>query len=198
MEDIDDYSTHITVGDGLEELRIVIEVSGAAFEVLRIEPPRHWVVPLLNFISTFPQRGPATDRHPLRDYHTSVVPGNLSNEIREAVFEVANKKNRLILFEFEERPGFVERLPVYEELEDDLREGRTRSAATAVVVGEVGSRAARELDDTFPSDVAALLSLATGAEVSAPSLEFRDQEGRLVRCVHYHLSPHLTWKGIAA
>jgi hypothetical protein len=135
-EDVGEYTPQITAGDGRDELRLVFELSGAAFDVVGAGPPEYWAVPLLNFVSAFPQNGPATDRHPLRIYQTPVVSANLSNEEQEAALEAANEKNGLILFEFEKRPGFVERLPDYAEREDDLRMGRTRSAATAVIVGE--------------------------------------------------------------
>jgi hypothetical protein len=83
----------------------------------------------------------------------------------------------------------VERLPDYEERKYDLREGRIRSVATAVIVGEVSNCDPQDLEDTFPSDIAVLLSLASGSEVSAPSLEFRDEEAQLVRRIHYRQSP---------
>lgn len=135
-EDVEEYGTHVTVGDSSDELRLVFELSGAAFDVVGSGSPKYWAVPLLNFVSTFSQKGPATERHPLRIYQTPVIPANRSNEEREVALAAANDKNGLILFEFGGRPGFVERLPDYAEREDDLRMGRTRHAATAVIVGE--------------------------------------------------------------
>ena len=139
-EDVGDYGPHVVVGDGKDGITLTFEPSGAAFDVVGAKEARYWAVPLLNFVSAFPQSGPATDRHPLRVYPTPVVPEDLTKEEYEAAFDAANQKNGLILFEFEGKPGFVERLPDYEEREDDLREGRMRSAATAVIVGEVGDR----------------------------------------------------------
>ena len=188
-EDVDGYEPHVSVGASQDGITLTFEPYGAAFDVVGADRPKYWVVPLLNFVSVFPQRSPDTDHHPLRIYQTPMVPDNLPEEGREAALEVANAKNELILFKFEGRPGFVERLPDYEEHKDELREGRTCSAATAVVVGEVGDCDPQELEDTFASDIASLLSLATGTEVTAPSLEFRDEEGRLVRRLHYRLSP---------
>jgi hypothetical protein len=189
-EDVDDYSHHEIIGDGRDELRLEFEPRfGSAFDIVGAGQPTYWALPLLNFVSRFPQRGPTTDRHPLRVYPTPVVPDDLPEEEREAAVDAANEHNRLILFEFAGRPGFVERLAGYEEREEALRQGSTRSAATAVVVGEIGDRDPQDLENSFPSDVAALLSLASGTEVSAPTIEFRDEEGRLVRRVHYHLSP---------
>ncbi|WP_156787724.1 hypothetical protein [Rubrobacter xylanophilus] len=188
-EDVEDYRTHVVVGGGKDGITLVFEPAGVAFDVVGAREPRYWAVPLLNFISTFPQNSPATDRHPLRVYPTPVVPDDLPPKERRAALEAANERNGMILFEFEGKPGFVERLPDYEEREKDLREGKKQSAATAVVVGEVGERDPKELEGEFPSDIAGLLSLASGSEVFAPSIEFRDEEGLLVRRVHYRLSP---------
>lgn len=118
-----------------------------------------------------------------------MVPEDLPADERAAAFEAANERNGLILFEFGDKPGFVERLPDYDKRENDLSEGKSRTAATAVIVGEVGDRSTADLEEDFPSDVAGLLGFATGSEVSAPSIEFRDAEGRLARRVHYRLSP---------
>lgn len=188
-EDAGDYAPQIVMGGGRDGITLVFEPSGAAFDVVGAREARYWAVPLLNFVSAFPQRTSVTDRHPLRIYPTPVVPADIPVDDREAALDAANERNGLILFEFEGKPGFVERLPDYDKREDDLREGRARTAATAVIVGEVGARDPRDLEDEFPADVAGLLGFATGSEVSAPSIEFRDEEGRLVRRVHYRLSP---------
>jgi hypothetical protein len=188
-EDDNYYGPHVIMGDGKDGIILTFERSRVAFDVVGAREPRYWAMPLLNFVSAFPQSSPATDRHPLRVYPTPVVPEYLPVGEREAALEAANEKNGLILFEFEGKPGFVERLPDYEEREHALKGGRTRSAATGVIVGEVGDREPTDLENEFPSDVAGLLGLATGSEVSAPGVEFRDEEGRLVRRVHYRLSP---------
>ncbi len=188
-EDVGDYGPHAVMGASKDGMTLTFEPSGAAFDVAGAGTPRYWAVPLLNFVSAFPQSSSAIDRHPLRVYPTPVVSEDLPADERQAALDAANQKNGLILFEFGGKPGFVERLPDYEEREDDLREGRIRSAATAVIVGEVGDWDLADLEDEFPSDVAGLLGFATGSEVSAPSIEFRDEEGRITRRVHYHLSP---------
>ena len=188
-EDVDDYGSHVVMGGDRDGITLTFEPSGAAFDVVGARKLRYWVVPLLNFVSAFSQSSPATHRHPLRIYPTPSVPEDLPTGEREAALEAANVKNALILFEFEGRPGFVERLPDYEECEDDLREGRAHSAATAVIVGELGNRDPGELEGEFPFDIAGILGFATGSEVSAPSIEFRDEDGRLARRVHYRLRP---------
>lgn len=187
--DIGDYSPDVVAGGDEDRITLTFEPSSVAFDVVGTKAPRYWVVPLLNFVSAFPQSSSSLDRHPLRLYPTPIVPENLPENERAVALEAADEKNELILFEFEGRQGFVERVPDYEERKNDLREGKTRTAATAVIVGEIGSRDPREMEDTFPSDVASLLSFATGVEVSAPSLEFRDEDGRLARRVHYRLNP---------
>ena len=126
------------MGGGEDGITLVFEPSGAAFDVVGAGEPQYWAISLVNFISAFPQSSPATDRHPLRLYPTPLIPEDLPADEREPAFEAANERNGLILFEFGGKPGFVERLPDYDKCENDLREGKSRTAATAVIVGEVG------------------------------------------------------------
>jgi hypothetical protein len=143
-EDVEDYGLQIVMGEGRDGITLAFEPSGAAFDVVGAGEPRYRAVTLLNYVSAFPQSSPATDRHPLRLYPTPVVPEDLPADERGAALDAANERNGLILFESGGKPGFVERLPDYEKREDDLREGKARTAATAVIVGEVGDRSTAE------------------------------------------------------
>jgi len=84
-EDVDDYSPHVIIDGGRDELRLVFEPHfGPAFDVVGAGQPMYWALPLLNFVSRFRQRSPTTDRHPLRMYATPIVPDDLPEEERES------------------------------------------------------------------------------------------------------------------
>ena len=142
------------------------------------------------------------DRHPLRIFPTPQVPDEITHVTRgpgedevarDAILalQAANSKNYLIGFEFCGAPGFVERLPDYEDRQDDLIAGRERILPTAVMVGEVGLNRAGTLPDLerwmHPQDILMLLTLASGTEVGASWIELRDAQGRLVRRFHRQL-----------
>ena len=135
----------------------------------------YWVIPLSNFVSKFVIRHPELDRHPLRIYPTPIIPNDLSeSDLRRATLK-ANAKNRLIIFQFDNQPGFIEPLPDFNERKNQLLSGQQRNAITAVMVGEVGHNSIDfdDLESWFPFDFLNLLSLATGIEVGAPWIEFR-------------------------
>jgi hypothetical protein len=152
--------------------------------------PRYWVIPLSNFLSRFVSRHPAFDRHPLRFYPTPVVPEGLEEMDAFIATHNANLKNRLITFEFMGTGGFIEPMPDYDEREKNLTEGRERHSITAVMVGEVGSNSIEQanLKAWFPDDFLRLLSILTGTPVGAPWIEFRNDQGELLRRIHVKLN----------
>lgn len=110
----------------------------------------------------------------------------------------AHSKNHLIVFEFAEGLGFVERLSDYEVTNELLLEGKERCKPTAVMVGPTGSGPVESFERMrhwFPFDVLSLLTLATGTEVGCPWVEFRDDEGRLVCRFHRYLGVRPFRKG---
>ena len=152
--------------------------------------PRYWVIPLSNFLSRFVSNHPSLDRHPLRFYPTPIVPEGLEEMDALIATHNANLRNRLITFEFMGTGGFIEPTPDYDEREKSLTEGRERHSITAVMVGEVGSNSIEQADlkAWFPDDFLRLLSVVTGTPVGAPWIEFRNDQGELVRRVHIKLN----------
>jgi len=152
--------------------------------------PMYWVIPLSNFLSRFLTRHPSLDRHPLRIYPTPIIPDGLTEEDAFIATHNANLKNHLITFEFMGTPGFIEPLPDYDLREKSLTEGCERQSITAMMVGEVASHSIEQagLKEWFPDDFLRLLSLVTGSPVGAPWIEFRNDQGELVRRVHVKLN----------
>lgn len=149
----------------------------------------YWVLPLQNCIAGFGYRGScpeSLERHPLRIYPTPEIPPGLNEDQRARAMLYANLMNNLIVFELNGALGFIEKLPDSKEQEAALQLRQTHRALTAVMVGPVRSDAtARETPEIgVPIDYLYLLGFATGIEVGAPWLEFRDSAGRLVRRHH--------------
>jgi hypothetical protein len=159
------------------------------FDVVNAAAPCYWVLPLSNLISGFQQSHPGLDRHPLRIYQTPVVPVGLSGTDLLNAGLVANRHNRLIVFEFGSQPAFIEPLADYQDRKGDLEKGRERNLITSVMVGDVGGRLVdfSDLANWPPLNFLPLLGIVTGSEIGSPWIELRDAQGKLVRRIHYQL-----------
>jgi len=158
----------------------------AQYEVTAPRLPKYWVLPLSNFLSEFCRRHPALDRHPLRIYPTPEIRQSVSENNRFLAEIKANEKNRLIIFEFNDTPGFIEALPDYEDRKSRLEEGKEKSLINALMVGELHSDSLTwlDLEQWFPFKLLDILSFVTGTHVGASWIEFRDEFGGLVRRFH--------------
>jgi hypothetical protein len=156
------------------------------FECRGAPPAKYWVMPLMNFLSGFCQGPNVVDRHPLRIFPTPAIPQGLTGTELWQASSYANSRNGVIVFTFNGSPAFIEPLADYDERERKLNGGSVKALATAIVVGQVGdnSSEAISLKSWFPYDLLRVLGFATGAEVGALWIEFRDESGRLVRRIH--------------
>lgn len=202
-QDVSGHGASVVYGgsaDGVESLTFDVFLS--RFDAEGAGHPKYWVLPLINFVSEWRQRRADLDRHPLRIFPTPEVPDEITcvpyapdgEEAANRAFSAlyaANSRNRLVIFEFEGAPGFVERLPDYGDRKEDLLAGRELILPTAVMVGEVGPNPNNTLTELGqwmrPDDLLMLLTLATGTEVGATWIELRDHQGRLVRRFHRRL-----------
>lgn len=153
---------------------------------------KYWVFPLINFAShllkfiPFPYNKHILDPHPLRVYPTKPVPEDLPHDEYMFALRIANQHNCLITFEFDGKLGFIERLSSYHEREKKLLNGEAAYLTTAVMIGEIGGNSTHfpEVKEWLPLDYLHLLSLASGALVGLPWIEFRDASGALVSRIH--------------
>jgi hypothetical protein len=179
-----------------KQIQIQFFANHAQFDSLQSRP-KYWVLPLSNFVSEFRDSFPELDQHPLRIYPTPIVPSELpENDVFYANL-VANEKNKLIAFLYAHQAGFIERLPDYKERVANLQEGHTQNILTALMIGQIGGNSIEysDLSQWFPADFLLLLGLATGSEVGAPWIEFRDRTGRLIRRIHRNFGKPFYIKG---
>jgi hypothetical protein len=136
-------------------------------------------------VSTFGVVAPELHDHPLRTRITNEiepVEGDLAMHHANAY----RQGNSLIPFLCEGELGFIEPLPDYDARAARVSGGET--SVTAVMVGRLPEGA--DLDDHsdwFPSDLIALLGLATGRRVGVPFVELRAADGGLVARMHLRI-----------
>ena len=154
----------IVAGQGEARLWLKFFPLRSFFDVTNAKAAKYWVLPLLNFTSNFGLKPPDLDNHPLR----------------------IDSKNNLIRYKFNDALGFIEPLSDYIDRKRMLHEGNIKNTLTAVMVGEIGLNSIEydNLKNWFPFDFLGLLGIATGSEVSAQCIEFRDAQGELVRRMH--------------
>jgi hypothetical protein len=183
------YGYSVDIGSGRSG-KLDFYMLRSQFDAAGKSLPRYWVMPLSNFLSRFVANHPTLDRHPLRFYPTPVLPEGLEETDAFIATHNANLKNRLITFEFMGKGGFIEPMPDYGAREKNLTEGCARHSITAVMVGDVGSNSIEQADlkAWFPDDFLRLLSIVTGTPVGSPWIEFRNDQGELVRCIHVKLN----------
>ncbi len=180
--------------------KIKFSVLSPQFDVIDAKEVKYWVIPLSNFISDFVSNHPILNNHPLRIFPTPSVPEDFPEEDKINATLIANQKNRLITFKFNESPGFIEPLPDFDERKSSLLNRQSLNRITSVMVSEVGSNSIEtvDLDQWFPFDFLLMLGVASGIEVGAPWIEFRDAEGKLVKRIHSSLGRPQFSKGHAA
>ena len=144
---------------------------------------KYWVLPLLNYTGKFRPPFPTRFEHPLRLTSPSLLP--INDETESEVIRML-LRDQLTTFSYNGNCSFIEALPDYDERLKRLENNQSKTEVTAIMVGEVGANSI-EADDVktwFPIDYLLLLSLSTGVEVGGVWIEFRSQDGDLVRRVH--------------
>ena len=146
----------------------------------------YWVLPLSNFISSFMLDHPKLDRHALRIFSIPKIPEDLPEDKKLIARINAKGKNRLIVFNFLNRLGFIEPLSDYSTREQMLLEGKAQRVITSLMVGETGPNQTDfdSLKQWFPFQFLNLLGIASGTEVGVNWIEFRDDKGKLVQRLH--------------
>jgi hypothetical protein len=175
--------------DGFK-LKLTFHFTKAVFYTGANVRPKYWVMPLSNFLSDFYESRPRLSNHPLRLIPTPKLTDDISPEKKDIARGIANKKNHLIVFDFNDDYGFVEALDDYEDRKDKLNSGRVRNLLTAIMVANLSglpSDSWEELQEWFPIDFLYLLGIATGSEVGSNTIEVRGENATLIRRFHTRL-----------
>lgn len=170
--------------------RLEFHILSSVFRVDRAFEAKYWVLPLMNFISDFQDSLPELDLHPLRLYPWLKDPRDTADEHEALAGTRTDQDNRLIIFRFRNKLGFIERFNDYDERKRKLLEGHKQSIITSLMVGEIYSNKINfeDLGAWFPFQFLDLLGLASGTEIGAPWIEFRDTRGGLVQRFHLNLN----------
>lgn len=161
---------------------------------------KYWVLPLMNFISGFRDYLPELDFHPLR-ICPSLMNCDLANINNAEISRYLSQDKMVIIFHFMNKLGFIERLSDYHDRKNKLLKGHAQSIITSLMIGETHSTKNddfSDLRDWFPFQFLDLLGLASGTEIGAPWIEFRDANGVLVSRFHMNLNSPWYSRGHAA
>jgi hypothetical protein len=172
-------------------VQLEFHILNSVFKADDSKEEKYWVLPLMNFISSFWDHLPDLDFHPLR-----VIPllmnCDLDNIKYNDIRKYFDQDNRLIIFRFMNKLGFIERLPDYHEKENMLLKGKAQCIITSVMIGETPSKIENnefsDLKYWFPFQFLDMLGLASGTEIGAPWIELRDAKGALIRRFHVNLN----------
>ena len=179
------YNMHVSMGNGCE-INLQFHILRSVFQPNKANPAKYWVIPLSNFLSSFMEDHPKLDRHPLRLFWAPMIPEELADDQKLIARVRSKEKNRLIIFKFLNRLGFIEPLPDYETRKQILLEGKAQRLVTSIMIGETGSNQTDfdNLKQWFPFQFLNLLSFASGIVVGTNWIEFRDVDGNLAQRLH--------------
>lgn len=179
----DQISFHADKGN---EIKLSFHILRSIFQPNQVRSAYYWVLPLSNFVSSFMNDHPKLDCHVLRMFSIPIIPEDLNEDQKFIAHIRAKEKNRLIVFNFLNRLAFIEPLHDYDARKQMLLEGKARCVITSLMVGEIGSNQIDydNLKQWFPFQFLNLLGIATGIEVGANWIEFRDDKGNLVQRLH--------------
>jgi hypothetical protein len=168
------------------EIRLRFHILRSIFEPNQANSAMYWVLPLSNFVSGFMSDHPKLDRHPLRLFSIPDIPEELTDDQKLMAKVRVKEKNRLIVFNFLNRLGFIEPLTDYDARKQELLEGKAQRVITSLMIGEIGPNQIDydNLKQWLPFQFLNLLGFATGTEVGVNWIEFRDDKGTLVQRMH--------------
>ncbi len=172
-----------SMGSKISEVNLA--TSRFSFQAPQAGVPVYWVLPLQNFIVDLAVSHVALDDHPLRLQTLDVDMLATRPQPRSDGIYV-NRTSPVLAFECQQSIVFVEPLPDYAQRKSRLHNRQAHTLITAVMVGSIGENLIEDANKWLPSDVLSLIAFASGVEVIAPWVEFRDANANLVRRDHFH------------
>jgi hypothetical protein len=155
---------------------------------------KYWVLPCINVNLKHPfgitQAHKYTElwQHPLRIFPVpektrAFLESEALEQDKAWVLHNLTALSYVVGFLFDGKPAFIERLPDYDQIIQDLVDGQSRLDVTSLMVGAYSS----EADEMRPLDLLPILGLATGRPVGASWIEFRDEDTNVVYRIHGNL-----------
>jgi len=168
------------------EIVLRFHILRSIFQPNRANSAMYWVLPLLNFISEFMSDHPNLNHHALRLFSIPDIPEEITDDQKLMAKTIVKEKNRLVVFSFLNRLGFIEPLTDYDARKQELLESKAQCLITSLMIGEIGSNQIDydNMKKWLPFQFLNLLGLATGTEVGVNWIEFRDEKGMLVQRLH--------------
>jgi len=190
----EDFSFH---ADKDSEIKLRFHILRSIFQPNQANSAIYWVLPLSNFVSGFMGDHPKLNRHALRLFSIPNIPEELTDDQKLMARVRVKEKNRLIVFKFLNRLGFIEPLTDYDARKQKLLEGKAQRVITSLMIGEIGPNQIDydNMKQWFPVQFLNILGVATGTEVGANWIEFRDDKGKLVQRLHANLNDPRFSKG---
>ena len=149
------------------------------------------VAPLVNFLQPWQTSDPALDSHPLRLLRVIKAPQDFVEKYPEVIRLEQRRLNGVVEFHLLGSPAYIQPVPAYTTIESGLVSGSCRARITSMIVCSAAGLdpTGADLLRRFPFDLARVLSLAVGVDVSIPWLEVRAPDRSLVRRVHLPSRP---------
>jgi hypothetical protein len=108
------YNEQVSFHAGKDcEISLQFHILRSIFQPNQADSAAYWVLPLSNFISSFMGDHPKLNRHPLRLFSIPEIPEEMTDDQKLMVRAKAKEKNRLIIFNFLNRLGFVGSVPIF-------------------------------------------------------------------------------------
>ena len=179
------YDEHFSFSKDFK-IKLRFHILRSIFESNQANSAIYWVLPLSNFVSSFMSDHPKLNHHALRLFSFKNIPEELTDAQKLMARVRIKEKNRLIIFNFLDRLGFIEPLTDYDVRKQLLLEGKAQRVITSLMTGEIGSNQIEynKIKQWFPLQFLNLLGLASGTVVGANWIEFRDEKGNLVQRLH--------------
>ena len=178
------YNWHLIPNEGKYVLEIIPSQAEFTAVNTKLDNKQYWVLPLLNFVSdsgTYSLGNHILRQRYIPDSTVDFLNSQADEKEKAWVKHGLIARSYLIPFTYHNASAFIEKLPSYSEKETILKESNCGTELTQVMVGEVSD------DELASIDLLSVLGVATGNEVGASWIEYRDKNGELVSRNHSNL-----------
>ncbi|MBS9391558.1 MAG: hypothetical protein HEQ33_22775 [Dolichospermum sp. WA123] len=181
------FSKNIDISDVTDNLplpfNLKLHIEAFEFEHNLDTEVKYWIFPLTNFIADF-----------IQEY------SDLNYPYQAEAIKAKFFPHRLINFRLRNNQCWIEPLSDYEERKKKLISGEICCTITSIMVGEIDSMSINsdDINKDFTFNLLNVLGLATGTQIQASWIEFRDANYQLIKRIHWNIQPIQYTKGHVA